>query len=1201
MKYIFTLMLFALFLTMKAQNPPQSLVYHGCGGATVVAYQGDLRWSSITYDFQRFLGGSWVTIHQSIENFHLVIPGDIVVATQYRTLLRNNATSEERISNGVTVDPAKFNNAVAKPKPVITFYWGTSVTSGSNYVEVLPRAGNIDQMRPPFTYKIKKKNSFVFDQKISTTGIFFTFNIEANQDYVITVTDYCGQIDSVAGAISFAAFGRVTARSCAGASIELSSVASGQNVAFRLPVTFGLAPLADSINANNVPQSVLVGINYTYPAGIATGFTAKRYVVRARDSYGVLSNYSVISTGLAPPNPFIVTIGPSAGYCNFFITLAGNNVESGIRRAGENQPYTFTPGTTITNIKGGFTYDIVVKDSCGIISAPLIESFYTFGPIITDAAVIKTGCNNRLTVTANSCTGNPEYRLQLFDQPAGEWQTSNVFINVPGSNDYHTVFVRDGNSPVTSRQVYVFPLSANISVNQFNGLCGSLADISVENVNDGTPPFYYAISYDGINFTPFSSNNSFNNLVPGTYDVKVKDSCGNIFRSNKAYQQTQVGDWYYVNETGFKTTCNTINEQEGGFIRFGVQQPYNIFRAITTPYQYQLKEVISSNGNSIQYGKVVRTGQTSDTTFTIGGLQAGKGYGIFITNRCGDPVTAKNRAVNNFFIPLQNLPEPAITVNSSNCSQPFIEVSNLPNGRVIKIFRGRDTTGAGVNLATPTTSTVLEGGYYTIKVHTPNFNGCPWMHLYEAFVSTTDSTSAGIFDVNQGSICKADSAIVQLKNYVIGQTPGGMWTGSIPDSNWINRDSGQFSKSGLVSGMYNFEYNVQTLCGVNQQLTFSLSIDLVGCGLSTSLLDIVSAGSMLGCKNYNGNEWYDVVDGEGRLRFSINPGDGNNLPSVCWGARYRDAFLNPRTITLNSAPLFLASRNFYIEPNQTQIGPNPVKVRLYYSNYDIESLLYYLRNNGYAAASANDLRILKKIAGTGSPVDLEVNIEPSASPSLYSFITPTVHRIETEPFASWYFEFEVTSFSEFALVFTGPTILPVTWLSVTGQIITGKSVIKWSTATEANTTRFTIEHSIGVTGFNELGNLPAAGNSGGTSHYQYLHTTPKQGINYYRIKQTDRDGKYTYSKTVALQYKKDGMPVILAPNPTKNKLMVYLPETTAGSTIIIFNQMGQKILEQPVPVGATQVGVNTSNLTPGYYRLQWLQKHGSQSLPFIKQ
>jgi hypothetical protein len=383
MKSLCTLLLTTLIFAANAQTP-QSLVYHGCGGATVVAYQGDLGWSAINYDFQRFQGGSWVTIHSSTSNYHIVLNGDITAASNYRTVLRNNATSEERISNGVIVDPAKFNDPVTKPKPTVTFYWGTSATGGQNYVEVIPGNFGLSGYRPPFTYTMKKKNGFVFNIKTSTTGIFFTSNVEPNQEYVFTVTDYCGNVDSVAGGsggFGFAAFGRVTARNCSGASIELSSVASGQNVSHRQPVTFAVAPIADNIDQFNIPDSILSGLSYTYPAGIHTGFTAKRYVVRARDAFGALSNYTVVSTGLGGGMPFIVSLGPSASYCTQFVTLFGSPVESGIRNADSTgNPYVFTPGATISNIRAGYTYEIVTKDACGRISEPLIQSFVAWEP-----------------------------------------------------------------------------------------------------------------------------------------------------------------------------------------------------------------------------------------------------------------------------------------------------------------------------------------------------------------------------------------------------------------------------------------------------------------------------------------------------------------------------------------------------------------------------------------------------------------------------------------------------------------------------------------------------------------------------------------------------------------------------------------------------------------------------------------------------
>lgn len=1198
MKYIFTLLLLTSFFTSKAQTP-QCIEYHGCGGATVVAYRTDATWTSITYDFQRFQGGSWVTIAQSIENFHLVIPGDITVATQYRTILRNNATSEERISNGVTVDPAKFNNSVIPPKPVITFYWGFNNTAGMNYIEVLPKAGDITGMRPPFTYTIKKKNGAVYDQKISTTGIFFTNNIEVNEEYVINVKDYCGQVDSLAGVHSFVCLPRVIARNCSGASIEFSSFANGQNFNLRQPVSFGVAPLADSINVNDVSQSILSTIDYSFSAGVVSGFTGRRYVVRAKDAYGVLSSFSVVSTGLEPNTPFIRTIGPAAGFCNVFVSLDGSYSESGIRRAGDNQSYTFTPSNTITGIRAGYSYEIVGKDSCGRISAPLIQDFAAFAPKITNVNVDYTGCSNTLTITATSCTNNPEYRLQLFGEAPGAWQSSNVFTHVPGNpNEYHKVFVRDGNSSLDSNFVYVAPLSPQVITDADNGLCGSLYYTHISDVNNGKPPYLYAISYDGINFTPFSSNNYFTNLSPGTYDVIVKDSCGSVFRTTED-EQRQAGTWYYANEIGFKTNCTTNAEEAGGFIRFGIQLANTLFTPVAPPYKYVLKEILSNNGGNIQFGNIVRSGETQDTIFTITGLPGDKHYGIFIRNSCGEFFTAKNRTANDYYVPAGVLPEPVIAINSSNCNAPFFEVNNLPNQGSFAVYKGNDTLGTALSLTSTTASNVLTGGYYTIKIATPDYNGCQWQQLYTQFINTTDSTSAGTFNANLGGICKADSSIIELKNYVIGQTPCGLWNGNIPDSNWVNRDSGQFRTTGLQNGIYQFEFSVQSLCGANLQLRFSIPIDLDNCALSASYTDVLSAGSPAGCKNYGGNEWFDVLDQAGRLQYSINPGDGNSLQQVCWGARFRNSGDNPRAIVLNNSPVYFANRNFYIEPNQLTIGVNPVRFRLYYSNDDIAGFLENLRLLGFPLATTNDLRILKKKAGPGSPVDLDVKAEPGTPMSLYTFITPSVYRLGTGPFANWYFEFEVSSFSEMALVYTPGNVLPVSWLSVTGQLSGAKAIIKWATSSESNTKHFEPEHSIDGISYAKIGVVTAAGNSSHVQRYHFVHGLPVSGKNYYRIKQIDLDGRFTYSSIIILQQRDLKMNIIIAPNPTGNETTLYFTEG-GTKTLQLLNMNGSVLLTENIGPNSKH-SISLANLSAGIYLLRLQTKNGITTHKIVKQ
>lgn len=1202
MKCTFSLLLFIFSFALHAQTP-QSLVYHGCGGATVVAYQGDLGWSAINYDFQRFQGGSWVTIHSSTSNFHIVLNGDITIASNYRTVLRNNVTSEERISNGVIVDPAKFNNPVTKPRPIVTFYWGTSATGGQNYVEVIPGNFGLSGYRPPFTYTMKKKNGSVLNIKTSTTGIFFTGNVEPNQEYVFTVIDYCGNVDSIvgggSGGFGFAAFGRVIARNCSGASIELSSVASGQNVSQRQPVTFAIAPIADNIDQFNIPDSILSGLTYTLPAGIYTGFTARRYVIRARDAFGVISEYSIVNTGLGGGMPFIVSIGPSGSYCTQFVTLFGNPVESGIRNADSTgNPYVFTLGATISNIRAGYTYEMVTKDSCGNISPPLIQSFVAWEPrldLFSPATIEQKGCDHKITVNAITCTPNAEYRLQLANDTPGVWQKSNVFQNIRRTG-CHTIFVRDGNSSVASSIICIDSLEEHATSNAIIGECDQQFQI-VADAFFGTAPYKYAISYDGINFSTPTSNRSFIPVSPGTYIIKAIDSCGNEAMASP--EESIVGSLYYVNETGFKQNCTANTDTAGGFIRVGIQPTINNEPAF--PYIYEVKEITGNLGGVLQYGIVIRSGETQDTSFIISGLPGDKNYGIFISYSCGQKLTPRDRIINSYFIPSGVLPEPVIAINATTCNEPFFEFSSLPAGGVIEIFKGDSLGGTPINLATPTTSVKLSGGNYIIRLSSNNVGGCNWQEIYHRNVPTNDSISVGILDTYKRNICRGFTSTFRLGDLFARQTPGGNWTVDQAFI-WVNQDSGTFIPAQQVDGSYQFTYEVTSLCNTMVEGTFLIDISALSCFISSSYEDVESAASPLGCKNYEGEIWYDILDNNGHLRYSINPGTNNKINDACWGARHVYTANTPRSTTINGSEVYFADRNYYIKPGSLILGSNPVRIRLYFFADEINRLIEYLTNNGYPSATVNDLRILKKSAGSGSPVDLDIAFNAGSNPNLYSSITPTIHLFGGG--GDYYFEFEINSFSELAVVFINSTTLPVTWIAVTAEMRNDNAIINWATASEINTASFTVEYSDDGLKFVSLHNTPAAGNSNSVRRYEWIHASPKQGINYYRIRQADRDGKYSYSKTVALPYQKNGAEMVVFPNPGRDNLTVILPENVRNekaNTIRVYNTLGQVVYQQALANSAIPIQVNISNLKPGVYRLLLSNANGASSVSFIKQ
>lgn len=126
---------------------------------------------------------------------------------------------------------------------------------------------------------------------------------------------------------------------------------------------------------------------------------------------------------------------------------------------------------------------------------------------------------------------------------------------------------------------------------------------------------------------------------------------------------------------------------------------------------------------------------------------------------------------------------------------------------------------------------------------------------------------------------------------------------------------------------------------------------------------------------------------------------------------------------------------------------------------------------------------------------------------------------------------------------SGVNPLPVTWLSFTGKQINQYVYLFWETVTEINNDYFTIERSVNGMDFEAIGVIPGSGNSNLTVAYDFYDERPIIGLSYYRIKQTDSDGKNDYSKIIALEYDPfrdssfDEPEVMIYPNPAKGDVL----------------------------------------------------------------
>jgi hypothetical protein len=97
------------------------------------------------------------------------------------------------------------------------------------------------------------------------------------------------------------------------------------------------------------------------------------------------------------------------------------------------------------------------------------------------------------------------------------------------------------------------------------------------------------------------------------------------------------------------------------------------------------------------------------------------------------------------------------------------------------------------------------------------------------------------------------------------------------------------------------------------------------------------------------------------------------------------------------------------------------------------------------------------------------------------------------------------------------TPLPIKLLSFTAKKSGDSGLLNWTTVIETNNDYFSIERSLDAMYFETIANVEGAGNNFTKINYSYNDVHVPNGTLYYRLKQTDFDGNYTYSEVIVLQ------------------------------------------------------------------------------------
>lgn len=142
------------------------------------------------------------------------------------------------------------------------------------------------------------------------------------------------------------------------------------------------------------------------------------------------------------------------------------------------------------------------------------------------------------------------------------------------------------------------------------------------------------------------------------------------------------------------------------------------------------------------------------------------------------------------------------------------------------------------------------------------------------------------------------------------------------------------------------------------------------------------------------------------------------------------------------------------------------------------------------------------------------------------------------------------------------SVLPVELLSF-DAIYNGQSTdVNWTTASEKNNDYFIVERSTDAKYFDFIEKVHSkakGGNSTSILNYALNDPDVKAGIYYYRLKQVDFDGKFTYSSmaTVTIEDKEI---LIVTPNPTDNSADVIYESNSIGVALLKVYDTGGRLV-----------------------------------------
>ncbi|GGA86932.1 S8 family serine peptidase [Puia dinghuensis] len=323
----------------------------------------------------------------------------------------------------------------------------------------------------------------------------------------------------------------------------------------------------------------------------------------------------------------------------------------------------------------------------------------------------------------------------------------------------------------------------------------------------------------------------------------------------------------------------------------------------------------------------------------------------------------------------------------------------------------------------------------------------------------------------------------------------------------------------------------------------------------------------------SGSSWINFDIGGHRVA-SINP-NGQNL-----GLTNVKVFFNNTASVRHDSTQYFLDRDLVIQPaNQPDSN---VGIRYYFLDSEAVKLI---NATGCPACKTIPDAYQSGVTQFSSPYPAEEDSTLfNDSVGVFQFHAPHAQVSIIPNDNGYYAEYQVNGFSEFWINSSKPTDSakpPVMTLSFTAVNSGGDGLLQWSTTEAYGIIRFVIEKSTDSIHFTALDSVAAAGNGAGLHSYQYTDTHLDTGTNYYRLREVNQNGSYTYSPVRSVQGPSGG--VVIYPNPVPHAL-IHINTAANARRVRLIDVAGKVILEEELK--GTLNTLHVGSVATGIYFLQ---------------